>query len=157
MPWPGHNTDAVMLIAHFAAECKCRMHRARRREDRRMCDDAQEATENKVRHAVGLVTVDDGLHPFPQSLMTWRVGSMRIHEDVNVHQDHRLRSIKSRIDAVSSRSTPFLGPFPPTVVSRTAFRAFGRLCSRLWRNASSITAVIVFPVLAATSLTRFMR
>jgi hypothetical protein len=154
LPVPGTGTDVstMRLITHFFAEVQSVAHRARRIEYRSMGYDSKETAQYNVRYTVRLVSVYQIFKPSPQRGMMRRILPVRVNQNVDVQQHHFRRSIRSRSEALSSRSTPGRGPFPSTTVRRILFLETGFGGRIAWRIASSIIDVIVLPVFAANSL-----
>jgi len=153
-PMPGTGTDvnAMRLIAHLFAEGQSITHPAGRIEYRGMSNNPEETAQYNIRDTVHLVSVYQIFQPSPQQGMMRRILPVCVNENVNVQQHHFRRSIRSRSEALSSKSTPGRRPFPSTTVRRILFLEAGFGGRIAWRIASSIIDVIVLPVFAANCL-----
>jgi len=86
-------------------------------------DDAREYLRSD---SVGCRPVYDRLQPIPVSLMVFRIGPKGVDQDIDVREDQSRPSMRSRREALSSRSTP--GKVPPP--ARHSGRATGGCSAR---------------------------
>jgi len=101
----GRKTCGMRLRADGLAEGERLFRRRGLDEDPRMSDDPEEAAQDDVCDAVGLVSEDDALEPGAVIGVTVDVLAMGVDEDVDVREDQSW-SIRSSSAALSSRSTP---------------------------------------------------
>src|SRR5207302_1327842 len=122
VPVPGTRRDGNTLHwrPNLFYEGQCFRDRARRCENPRMGDDAQDAAKDKVRNPVRFIAADQRFEPLPIGLMVLRSFPVGINKDVYVGKNHERLSISSSRAAESFRSTPGWTR-PRTVVSRMRF------------------------------------
>lgn len=155
MPGAGRNDDAAGPIPDRCRELQCSLHGGRCPENPRVGDYTQKAAQNKVRDPVGGLSPYCCLQPPAVLLVIDRILTKRIYENVDIGKDHLRDSMTSISPALSSRSIPWRSPSPRNVGSLgSVLLPRHPSLERTSLRASSITAVRVLPVLAASILAR---
>jgi len=88
----------------------------------RMSHDPQKTAQDKLRNAVGDITIEQLPQPMRTYAVFIRIPAVCVDENVDVRQDQRDDSMRSSNAAESLRSTPGRTPRPPTVGSFTGAR-----------------------------------
>jgi len=152
-----HDEYAVRLVPDHRGERQRFSERTGISKYLRMSHDPQKTAQDKFRHAIGSVTIEQLPQPMRTYAVLIRIAAVRMDENVDVREDQRDDSMRSSNAAESLRSTPGCTPRPPTVGSFTGRRFPDALTGpRLCRRASSTTAVKVRPVSAARRLAAAM-
>lgn len=106
VPASRRNEDAVWPIAQGARKRKGTGQRSGHLEYAGVCDHPEEPAQNEVRHPEGSFRVRSLLKPLVVGIMIRRILPVRVDKYVDVEENQRDSSMRSRRAAVSSRSTP---------------------------------------------------
>ena len=151
-----YRNGRVGLLEQRSTEVEYVRSRAGTGKDPRVRADTHDTREHLWSYSVRRGSIDDGLQPLLVSHVVCGIRAKGVDQDVNVRKDQSRPSIRSKSEALSSRSMPGNVPPPARHSGSTTGRCSARLIGRRSTSSSpcSIREVRVVLRLAASARAR---